>query len=150
MHLTGDASSEAARFVINPAQGGHAVDAALAGTSAATIQSAQTAMYINLCGGRGGEGVYLQMWDNPWSEHSQWLLEPVGPAEGGVCTIRSAHSGMCVQVEHMRGEDWVRTTADEQNPASHWSLEAQPAGGEEGAARLLRSVAFGKCLALHS
>jgi hypothetical protein len=70
-----------------------------------TNQSVETSMYLNFCGGREGEGVWLQMWDNPPETHSQWILEsPEDKVE--LHAIKSASSPFD-RVSLLRHADWL-------------------------------------------
>ena len=70
-----------------------------------TNQSVETSMYLNFCGGREGEGVWLQMWDNPPETHSQWILESLED-KVELHAIKSASSPFD-RVSLLRHADWL-------------------------------------------
>ena len=114
-------------------------------------------MYLNLCGGRHGPGIYLQMWDNPDSPHSQWLLEPVAQPPDGRWIILNVESSMCVQIHNGGSGSWVHTAAPDptqQDLTSQWTFEQvadgsdEPENQESAPKYRIRSVAAGKYLAL--
>merc|ERR1712217_941009 len=42
------------------------------------LKNVKTQKYLNVVGGSSANGANVQIWDNPVSNHSQWIIRPVG------------------------------------------------------------------------
>merc|ERR1712061_586868 len=54
------------------------------------LKNVKTQKYLNVVGGSSANGANVQIWDNPLSNHSQWIIRPVGY---GVYTLENKNSG---------------------------------------------------------
>lgn len=149
LHLAQDAATDAALFMVSAVDEARTLRDVLSGRCPALVQSLQTEMYLNLDGGQDGEGIHVQMWDNPQNSHSQWLLEPVeANATEGACRIMSVHTGFCLGA----GRTSVRTTSLFNSLATHWHFillsEAAVQSAARGGLHVIRSASSGQYLTL--
>ena len=82
------------------------------------IKSVNSGKFLNISGGGRDKRTNVQIWDNPQSWDSQWIIDNIGD---GKYVIRSTNSGLFVNVKGGSTKDRANVhTWDESNNDSQW------------------------------
>eukprot|EP01084_Bolivina_argentea_P172153 298218_1 len=90
------------------------------------IKNTNSGKYLNLSGGQKGKGINVQIYDNPQSSHTQWIVDTC--AKGYI--IRSTASGCYINVSGGSSKNGanVQMWDDPESTHSQWAIAASKEG----------------------